>query len=72
MGSNPIMVEPGKIVELQGSIFLVESIYRDRSGELKSFIAKVLLRDVDEDDDAGALVGLEVFDEELLSVYTVH
>jgi hypothetical protein len=73
MASNPTLVEPGKIVELNGSIYKIESIYRDRSGELKSFLARVLLRDLDEDqDDAGSTVGLEVYDEELLSVYTIH
>jgi hypothetical protein len=72
MGSNPVVVEPGSIVELNGSIFLVDTIYRDRSGELKSFIARVLLRDIDDEDDVGSMVGMEVYDEALLDVYTIH
>lgn len=72
MGSNPTVVATGKIVELGGSIFRVESVYRSATGELKSFMACVLLRDADEEDDAGAMVGMEVYDEQLLDVYTVH
>jgi hypothetical protein len=72
MGSNPTQVEVGKIVELGDSIFLVQSIFRASSGDLRSFTATVLLRDPDEDDDAGSVVGMEVYDESLLDVYTIH
>jgi hypothetical protein len=72
MGSNPTVIEVGKIVELGDSIFKVQSIYRASSGELKSFTACVLVRDPEEDDDAGSVVGMEVYDESLLDVYTIH
>ena len=73
MGSNPTLVEPGKIVELGDSIYKVEAVQRDAYGNLRHFTAQILLRDenVDTTEHPNQCM-MEVFDEELLDVYAIH
>jgi hypothetical protein len=78
-GSNPTVVEPGKIVVCAGSIYRVEECMRDAHGTLRSFYATRLHREPhdedDEDDDdyrPGRKCAMEVYDEDLLLVFTIH
>lgn len=73
MGSNPTLVEPGKIVELRGCIYRIATIQRDAHGTLRYFTADVLMRPEDTDEnDFPDVCSMEVLDEELLLVYAVH
>lgn len=66
------LVEPGKIVEMLGCIYKVDTIQRDAFGTLRYFTAQLLLRDEEMDEDFPDQCGMEVHDEELLDVYTIH
>jgi hypothetical protein len=75
------VVEPGKIVVCAGSIYKVEECMRDSHGVLRSFYATRLHREPDEEDDCeedeedykpDRKCAMEVYDEELLLVFTIH
>lgn len=63
------MLQPGKIIEINDRIFLIEKLNYDDDGELDTIRAKCL---TPMDGDSSEYFSLEVYDEDLIVAYTIQ
>jgi hypothetical protein len=63
------MVIPGKIVELNGRVFIIDRCHYDEDGDLIAMTARCI---TPQEGDTSKWFTLEVCDESLLVAYTLH